>query len=113
MAAAVVVTGCDGRQTQKPTRDAITRIEKVEHQHAADRALRKPTRDEIIKRIRALGGSCMFDQHRPGKPITSVNFTYKPITDASLVDLKALPHLRGAMLVGTRITDAGLCTSKE
>jgi internalin A len=63
--------------------------------------------------ITRLGGSLTRDESRPGKPVVEVNFqassTGRKITDADLVHLKDLKHVK-VLYLGyvTDTTDAGL-----
>ena len=50
--------------------------------------------EKAIAEIEALGGRVEFDEKRSGKPGIQVDFSFLPVTDAGLEQLKGLRQLQ-------------------
>jgi hypothetical protein len=61
-----------------------------------------------VREIEKLGGEIIRDDRVAGKPIVSVDFRYKEVTDAELNGVKGLKTLRTLVLRYSKVTDAGL-----
>jgi len=66
-----------------------------------------------VAEIEKLGGSVRYAEEMPDTPVTQVNFTGLPVTDADLVHLKGLTDLRIVTLDSTQVSDAGLIHLRE
>ncbi|MCX6902286.1 MAG: hypothetical protein NTW03_02155, partial [Verrucomicrobia bacterium] len=63
---------------------------------------------QAVAEITKLNGKVSLDENKPDKPVISVDFKGKGITDASLVHLKDLTGLQTLNLESNKVTDAGL-----
>ncbi len=74
-----------------------------------DRAVTtKPSHSAAITEIEKLGGKVTLDENSAGKPVVSVDFFRRPITDADLIHVEGLTQLKYLGLNFTEVTDAGL-----
>ncbi len=64
--------------------------------------------EKAIAEIEALGGRVEFDEKRSGKPGIQVDFSFLPVTDAGLEQLKGLRQLQWLDLERTKVTDGSL-----
>ena len=61
-----------------------------------------------VAELKKLGARVSYAEVKPGDVRLRVELAHAPGTDAALVHLKALTHLRELDLSGTEVTDAGL-----
>ena len=64
--------------------------------------------DDVLTRFEKLGAKIRRDERLPGKPVTSISFGGKQVTDADIQGLGLLTTVRVVSLQGTQVTDAGL-----
>ena len=65
----------------------------------------KPTQEEAIAAIKALGGKFEVDENND---VVYLDLKYTKVADAGLVHLEGLPRLTTLNLIGTKVTDVGL-----
>jgi serine/threonine protein kinase/Leucine-rich repeat (LRR) protein len=66
------------------------------------------TAEQAADALGRLGASIVRDEGRPGRPVVEAILSDRPIGDADLVHLEALPELQTLDLASTRVSDAGL-----
>src|SRR5262249_11586416 len=76
-------------------------------QHSPDQ------RERTLNLIKQLGGSVVFDETRPERPIIRVDLNGPRVTDAVVDQLRGLIFLQTLYLCETKITDAGLANLRE
>ena len=67
-----------------------------------------PTLAEAMERIRALGGTCLPADPKPGETISRVDLSGTKVTDADMIILLAFPDVHLIELQDTKVTDAGI-----
>jgi hypothetical protein len=66
------------------------------------------SRKQAIATIKKLGGTVVFDQKSPNRPVIKVDFSRTQLTDNGLEHLKGLTNLNQLWLGNTDITGPGL-----
>ena len=113
---ALALAGCSGGSKEEtagpPKVENVPNIETQEGRKPQTAAPLDEKQAKLVAAIEQQGGKVQFDENAPGRPICAIDFSNSKISDEGLANLDRLPQLKVLTLSGTKVTDAGLRTSR-